>query len=294
MDDRRWETEALRASRSRQGGRPAVSQDRRPVSDEPTVWVTLKEASDATGIPVGTLGSWARRGTVDSYLEGNGGRTLRIVDLNAVRGRAHDLGRPLAPVPIRVTETEQSEVEGVKAPSRQRSDPPPGPGGPNSPLRGEQTSEMMIVPLDAWNKMLNQLGNLHEAGQQLGDARERAAKAETEAMFLRERLAELRSVASPSGGGAEAEAPSATEQSSVASPPPSGRDEEQVEPSGAEAPSATEQSPVASPPPGGDEGQVEPWMPTPVESEPVAEGRETPATVRLWRYLSDGWKSRRR
>ena len=50
----------------------------------------------------------------------------------------------------------------------------------------------MLVPLDAWNKMLNQLGNLHEAGQQLADARERAAKAETEVQFLRERLTELR------------------------------------------------------------------------------------------------------
>lgn len=50
----------------------------------------------------------------------------------------------------------------------------------------------MLVPLDAWNKMLNQLGNLHEAGQQLAEARERAGKAETEARFLRERLAELR------------------------------------------------------------------------------------------------------
>ena len=51
----------------------------------------------------------------------------------------------------------------------------------------------MIVPIDAWNKMLNQLGNLHEAGRQLAEVSERAAKAETEARFLRERLAELRS-----------------------------------------------------------------------------------------------------
>jgi hypothetical protein len=50
----------------------------------------------------------------------------------------------------------------------------------------------MIVPVDAWNKMLTQLGNLHEAGQQLAEARERAAKAETETSFLRERLAEMR------------------------------------------------------------------------------------------------------
>jgi len=50
----------------------------------------------------------------------------------------------------------------------------------------------MLVPIDAWDKMLLQLGNLHQAGQQLAEARERAARAETEAAFLRERLAELR------------------------------------------------------------------------------------------------------
>ena len=50
----------------------------------------------------------------------------------------------------------------------------------------------VLVPIAAWDKMLMQLGNLHEAGQQLAEAKERAAKAETEAEFLRERLRELR------------------------------------------------------------------------------------------------------
>jgi hypothetical protein len=50
----------------------------------------------------------------------------------------------------------------------------------------------MLVPIDEWRRLLNQLGNLHEAGQQLADARERAAKAETEAQFLKERVRELR------------------------------------------------------------------------------------------------------
>ena len=49
-----------------------------------------------------------------------------------------------------------------------------------------------MVPLDAWNRMLNQLGNLHEAGRDLAEARERAARAETEAAFLRERLSDMR------------------------------------------------------------------------------------------------------
>ena len=85
----------------------------------------------------------------------------------------------------------------------------------------------MIVPIDAWNKMLNQLGNLHEAGQQLASARERAAKAETEAKFLRERLAELRRV-------------------ETTTPPPS-----EVEPEQAETPPEPPQAaqPSAAPPP---------------------------------------------
>ncbi len=59
----------------------------------------------------------------------------------------------------------------------------------------------MLVPLDAWNKMLMQLGNLHQAGQQLAEARERAARAETEVRFLRERLAEMREQARQDPGG---------------------------------------------------------------------------------------------
>jgi hypothetical protein len=54
----------------------------------------------------------------------------------------------------------------------------------------------MLVPIEAWDKILHQLGNLHEAGQQLAEARERAARAETEATFLRERLAEMRAAPS--------------------------------------------------------------------------------------------------
>ena len=52
--------------------------------------------------------------------------------------------------------------------------------------------ESLLVPLDAWNTVLNQLGNLHEASQQMAEARERAAKAEAESEFLREKLKNTR------------------------------------------------------------------------------------------------------
>lgn len=61
----------------------------------------------------------------------------------------------------------------------------------------------MLVPIDAWDKMLMQLGNLHQAGQELAEARERAAKAETEVRFLKERLAEKRAGEAPGAGQPE-------------------------------------------------------------------------------------------
>ena len=58
--------------------------------------------------------------------------------------------------------------------------------------RPAKRPEGVLVPLDQWTSLLNQLGNLHQAGQQLAEARERAAKAETEAKFFSERLKEMR------------------------------------------------------------------------------------------------------
>ena len=65
---------------------------------------------------------------------------------------------------------------------------------PENPQKNAETPEegSLLVPLDAWNTVLNQLGNLHEASQQMAEARERAAKAELEADFLREKLKNTR------------------------------------------------------------------------------------------------------
>ncbi|NNC91800.1 MAG: hypothetical protein HKN80_04850, partial [Acidimicrobiia bacterium] len=104
------------------------------------------------------------------------GTTLRMVDLDGVERRAAELGRATnsADQPTVAPAAAEPAAEPSAAPLEAT---PPG---------------TMIVPIDAWNKMLNQLGNLHEAGQHLAEARERAVKAETEARFLRERLADLR------------------------------------------------------------------------------------------------------
>lgn len=170
-----WETEAIRSAAHR-----VAEADLDAVGERTDAgrWVTLRQAARAVGIPVETLRKWARRGTVPTYLAPTDhGATLRMVDLAGVTARADELGRlPRSGGTITISVAEDdTEAPATIRPAR--SDVPPG---------------SMIVPVDAWNKMLNQLGNLHEAGKQLAEARERAAKAETEARFLKERLAELR------------------------------------------------------------------------------------------------------
>lgn len=167
-----WETEALRTG----GGQ--VKETGRHVRPEPATdrdgWVTLREASDATGIPVATLRSWIRKKRVPSLLDQTENGDRRLVQLDRVLARADQLGREVEVVDLR-----RDQVTVDRAPTTTiGNEAPPG---------------TMIVPIEAWDKMLIQLGNLHEAGQQLAEARERAARAETEASFLRERLAELRS-----------------------------------------------------------------------------------------------------
>jgi len=178
-----WETEALRVSPQR------IAETETEIDGTETRdgrWVTLREASRATAIPVETLRKWARRATVPTYLTAApGGTNIRMVDLDGVERRATELGRTVQPA----TEPPPPAEPATPAPT-----PPPttAAASTSSPPTDETPPGSMIVPIDAWNKMLNQLGNLHEAGQQLAEARERAAKAETEASFLRERLTEIR------------------------------------------------------------------------------------------------------
>ena len=256
-----WETEALRGSRSRGevADRPAPA----PLAD--TAWATLREAHYQTGIPIETLRKWARRGAVASFLDESDIGVRRMVKMEAVRARAAELGRPIAPVP-----RPPANVPSAPAPApAQTPDEPTPPRAPalTAPQRDAVPTEAepetaaatdsaeppdgtMIVPVAAWDKMLMQLGNLHEAGQQLAEARERAAKAETEATFLRERLGEMRRELA----NARAEPTSAAE--TAAPPPPPDPDPETA----------------ADPEP----------EPAPQQSE------------KLWRYIYRGWRARRK
>ena len=192
MDTTRWETEALRSGRSGRPRPPKPSGQRRRNTAN---WVTLREAESATGIPVNTLRKWVRRSDIPSYLESDGDIALRMVDLDGIERRAAELGRDIAPIDLPASEP---APETRRAPQRTEREPDPADDEPSTGRHpaseaGSSAPDTMIVPIDAWNKMLSQLGNLHEAGQQLAEARERAAKAETEAAFLRARLAEIRS-----------------------------------------------------------------------------------------------------
>jgi len=120
--------------------------------------ILLRDASERYGVSISTLRSWARSGQVDGVL----------ADTPA--------GRRWLVVPASVAE----RVAAGTRPTPAASGSIPEAGG------------AMLVPRAAWDRLMDQLGNLHESGQQLAEARERAARYETEAKFLRERLAEVR------------------------------------------------------------------------------------------------------
>jgi len=190
-----WETEVLRASAP---SRTAGSSPREG-APAPTGWLTLREASEATGIPASTLRNWARKGKIPSRLEETPSGPRRMVTRHGVEARARELGHE-----VRATEDPVPRPDVVAAaaspPPPNQTSPPPG---------------TMLVPIDAWDKMLLQLGNLHQAGQQLAEARERAARAETEAAFLRERLAEYRETGSGTGTAPPPPPPAPAEEDPV-------------------------------------------------------------------------------
>jgi hypothetical protein len=241
----RWETEALRTGSQFRKTPPQPSVKQQSAETEPhdqdANWVTLKEAEAATGVPVNTLRKWSRKSAIPSYLESDGELSLRMVDLDAVITHAHDLGRETAPAEDQ--EDKDESDEGVVT---------------------EVPEGTLIVPLDAWNKMLNQLGNLHEAGQQLAEARERAAKAETEATFLRERLAEVRAQ------NTEVRAQNTEHRTQSEEPDVPERLDEAIAGDPSDSPPAVRDGRGA---PAGDDAQP---------------------TTSYWRYLTFGWRDRKR
>jgi hypothetical protein len=157
-----------RPARRRVRPSPAVSAPAPAAEPQPPAAerVTLREASERFGVSPSTLGSWSRSGRVDAVkVEGPGGARWMVTPGSVAAALVRRRG------------------------AGAHGEPDPAPSGRAGPTAD---GTAMLVPRDAWNKLMDQLGNLHQAGQQLAEARERAARAETEASFLRERLAELR------------------------------------------------------------------------------------------------------
>lgn len=192
-----WETEALRSSTATAPFRGASS------SDPGEGWLTLRATVAATGIPISTLRKWVRKDAIPSFINETEDGPIRMLWLEGVEERAEELGRAIerphsVPEPNPPTNGDV-EIDLADEPDMTEPEPHEEPTpAPEPAPTPEPPPGTMVVPIEAWDKMLMQLGNLHEAGQQLAEARERAGKAETEARFLRERLAELREEKTPS------------------------------------------------------------------------------------------------
>ncbi len=159
-----WERGGARVRRPSRAAAPSPAAavpgaTHRLAEDRPSApaRISLKEASRRYGVALASLRTWCRAGEVD-----------------AVMGKGPQ-ARQWMVTPASVAARKRRAGAGGKAAAGPTTD-----------------GSAMLVPRDAWDRLLAQLGNLHEAGQQLAAARERAAKAETEAAFLRERLTEMR------------------------------------------------------------------------------------------------------
>jgi hypothetical protein len=239
-----WETGALRTPPRRDASETRLDAPEPATSPPGRQWVTLRDAHYATGIPVETLRKWARRRSVPSSMEQTEYGTRRMISLGHVIERAHKLGRPLTPIPE--DERDHHEPGAAAEPNPDRAetgtDPEPTPkplaepeiepepkpaAMPETAAKPEVEAALpavapdgtVLVPIAAWDKMLIQLGNLHEAGRELAEAKERAAKAETEAKFLRERLREMRDVQPVSPPADPAPPATAPTPAEVAAPP---------------------------------------------------------------------------
>ena len=167
-----WQQQEREARPMQPPSREGIGPSEPPTST--SRWVTLHEAEEVTGVPASTVRNWARKERIPTRFELTPEGQVRMVGIDEVVARARHLGR-LRPQPT----------------TGPGPTPPPSLPASSGPAR-EAPEGSVLVPVDAWNRMINQLGNLHDAGQQLAEARERAARAETEAVFLRERLSELR------------------------------------------------------------------------------------------------------
>lgn len=129
-------------------------------------WLPLRAASEQAGVSVSALRKWYRLEKIQSELRPGPTGDQRFVLLSEVMKHAGRLHR---------------------GPKVMAGSPP----APAAPAEEEPITEappgQMLLPLSAWETMMKQLANLHEAGQMLADARADAARFEERYNFEQER-----------------------------------------------------------------------------------------------------------
>jgi hypothetical protein len=157
--------------------------------------------------------------------EANGGDTVQAMTLRDVVGTTAKMSAGFWNEVARLAVPERparSVSEPNADPSRSKQvEQEPTQSADASPAASADTAEPagVLVPIDTWTRVMDQLGNLHEAGQQLAEARERAARAETQVEFLRDQLAASRTDKKPDRRGrAQATTVSGVQPASVEEP----------------------------------------------------------------------------
>lgn len=118
--------------------------------------IPIAEAARLTGATKKAIRSRVERGSLPAVLE-DGVRKVSLADLARV-GLLTEDGQPL------------------EQPQRAH----------------EEANGSMLVPLSDWQRLMEQVGNIFELSRELAETSARAAKAETQADFFRERLQEER------------------------------------------------------------------------------------------------------
>jgi haloalkane dehalogenase len=133
-------------------------------------WVTLRVAADAAQISVSTLRRWYRAGRIESRLARGPRGNRREVKISEVLQEAGG-----------VPELVADEAGAAAEVRREDSD------SELQPIAVASAEDVVPIQRAALEKILEQIGNLHEIGQQLAAARERAARAEERYAFEVER-----------------------------------------------------------------------------------------------------------
>lgn len=150
---------------------PSLAREANMIAMTEERWVTLREAQAEAGVSLSALRKWYRSGVIRSQDKEGVHGPHKLVAIDDVHRRINAYREATSPsvVPLVVV-------------------PPPSSNDGNGDNHGQ-----MLVPREAWQQVMDQLGHIHQAGRELAEAREEKAKAEVTVDFLRPQLEDLRS-----------------------------------------------------------------------------------------------------